>query len=176
MQNSNNMNKYSITIHFNDILKFSQDICKYISAGTVILLEGELGSGKTTLSRYIIRNIFQDHKMEIKSPTFSILEYYKSNNLYNTAIYHYDLYRIKHYTELEEINILENILSTSSIVIIEWPQIAHKLLEEFRERIIHIQISHTESTHNEEHTLKRQLTIYTTEDICMKPLTCNKRQ
>lgn len=141
-----------VHINFGNLSEFAKSICKQITIGTIILLEGDLGSGKTTLSRYIIKSIFNNNTIEIKSPTFSILEYYKFNN---TTLCHYDLYRIKHKIELEEINILDNILS--SITIIEWPQIANDILTKFADQTIRIQISQDRSIDTE-----RKLKIITT--------------
>ena len=86
------------------------------------MIKGELGAGKTTLSRFIINNLFFLNKINnpdsIKSPTYPILITY---NLNSYEIYHYDFYRIKNITELEELDFFENI--QNSITLIEWPEL-----------------------------------------------------
>ena len=86
------------------------------------MLEGELGTGKTTFSRYVINNLHSLKKISkpntINSPTYPILLTY---NLDSYEIYHYDLYRIKNTNELEELDFFENI--KGNITLIEWPNL-----------------------------------------------------
>jgi len=97
-------------------------LCDNLKVGDVIMLEGELGVGKTTLSRLIINNLHSLNNIKrpnsINSPTFPILLTYDLNSY---EIYHYDLYRIKNIKELEELDFFENI--KNSITLIEWPEI-----------------------------------------------------
>ena len=86
------------------------------------MLKGELGVGKTFFSKLIINNLYSLNNIEnphsINSPTFPILLTY---NLNYYEIYHYDLYRIKNFEELEELGFFENI--RNSITLIEWPDL-----------------------------------------------------
>ncbi len=86
------------------------------------MLKGELGSGKTTLSRFIIKNLYKLNRQEypetIISPTYPILVTY---NLVSYEIFHYDFYRIKDTKELLELDFIENI--DKNITIIEWPEL-----------------------------------------------------
>ena len=97
-------------------------LCDNLKVGDVVMLQGELGVGKTTLSRLIINNLHSLNNIErpnsINSPTFPILLTY---DLKSYEIYHYDLYRIKNIRELEELDFFENI--KHSITLIEWPEI-----------------------------------------------------
>ena len=99
-------------------LKFS----KRLKAGDILLLQGDLGSGKTTLARFLINNLYLLKNLprpnSIKSPTYPILLTY---NLNDYEIYHYDLYRIKNFRELEELDFFENL--NNNITFIEWPEI-----------------------------------------------------
>ena len=99
-------------------LKFS----KRLKAGDILLLQGDLGSGKTTLARFLINNLYLLKNLprpnSIKSPTYPILLTY---NLNDYEIYHYDLYRIKSIKELEQLDFFENF--NNSITLIEWPEI-----------------------------------------------------
>ena len=88
----------------------------------ILFLKGELGSGKTTFSRFIINNLHVKKNIlkpdSINSPTFPILLSY---NLNSYEIHHYDFYRIKSLKEVEELDFFENF--KNSISIIEWPEI-----------------------------------------------------
>ena len=86
------------------------------------MLQGELGVGKTTFSRFIINELYFKNNIKkpnlISSPTYPILLTY---DLSSFEIYHYDLYRIKDQKELRELDIFENI--KNSITLIEWPEL-----------------------------------------------------
>ena len=81
-----------------------------------LCLNGDLGSGKTTFSRYLIKSLLgKKLDEEIPSPTFTLLQIYESPNV---NIHHYDFYRLKRVEELVELNFSESI--TGNICIIEW--------------------------------------------------------
>ena len=96
--------------------------CKNIKVGDVLMLKGELGVGKTTLSRFIINNLYLLNNRSkpdiINSPTYPILLTY---DIGSYEVFHYDFYRIKNIKELEELEFFENI--KNSITIIEWPEL-----------------------------------------------------
>ncbi len=83
---------------------------------TVICLNGNLGSGKTTFIRYFIRNFFKGLEIkEIPSPTFTLLQVYEHDG---HTINHYDFYRLKNSSELFELNFGEAV--TDDVCLIEW--------------------------------------------------------
>ena len=83
---------------------------------TVICLNGDLGSGKTTFTRYFIRNFFKGLEIkEIPSPTFTLLQVYEHDG---HIINHYDFYRLKNSSELFELNFGEAV--ADDICLIEW--------------------------------------------------------
>lgn len=87
-------------------------------ASLVIFLNGNLGAGKTTLVRSIVRSLGYNGK--VKSPSYSLVEEY--NNLKNiNEFFHFDLYRLEDPEELEFLGIREYLSKPSSISVIEWP-------------------------------------------------------
>ena len=89
---------------------------------TVFHFQGEIGAGKTTLIRSLLRNLGVDGP--IKSPTFSIVEPYLVNDF---PIYHFDLYRLVDPMELEYLG-WRDCFSTPSLCCFEWPERAQAYL------------------------------------------------
>lgn len=90
----------------------------------VILFHGDLGAGKTTLIKALVRQLgCQD---EVNSPTFSIVNEYL---LKDDAIFHFDLYRINSEEELLDLG-FEDYLNSNNWIFIEWPEHAMNLLPE----------------------------------------------
>ena len=84
---------------------------------TIILMIGELGSGKTTFIKRLLAYEYDFH--DTSSPTFGLINTY---NTQNRSIFHYDLYRIDKESELDEIGIYDN-LEIEAIHFIEWPEV-----------------------------------------------------
>lgn len=87
-----------------------------LAGGGSLHLEGELGTGKTTFARALLRALGVDGR--IKSPTYSLVEPYQAGNL---AIHHLDLYRIADPSELEWLG-LDALWQPGSLVLVEWPE------------------------------------------------------
>ena len=98
--------------------RFAQDLALAISVGDCITLSGDLGAGKTTLARAIIRSIADDEHYEVPSPTFTLVQTYELR----LTIGHFDLYRIGDPEEIYELG-LDEVLE-SGVALIEWPQMA----------------------------------------------------
>ena len=121
------MKEETLTLDLSGLEQLCEKLSQNLDRGNILCLFGELGSGKTTFARSIIRSIYKKQNSEaphsIKSPSFPILITYEVNNI---EIYHYDLYRISNTSELFELNIFENL--DNSITLIEWPEIILKEL------------------------------------------------
>ncbi|MEQ1553066.1 MAG: tRNA (adenosine(37)-N6)-threonylcarbamoyltransferase complex ATPase subunit type 1 TsaE [Ferruginibacter sp.] len=111
-------------VHFllEEINKVAQNFIKEIGQKKVIALHGQMGAGKTTFVHAICNAL--DIKSAVSSPTFSIINEYKSNN--GNIIYHLDLYRLKN--EQEAINAgVEDCFYSGNLCLVEWPEITPEL-------------------------------------------------
>ena len=101
--------------------EFAENLSSNFDGGEDIFLYGDMGVGKTTFVRYFINKIQINDKLaisEVTSPTFNLLNEYKTNNL---VIKHYDLFRIKNNSEINDLDIFEK--NKNIITLVEWPQI-----------------------------------------------------
>ena len=101
--------------------QISKKISQKLKNGDCVFLIGEIGVGKTTLTRHLINNIQSQNGLketEVLSPTFNLLYEYEIKDL---KIMHYDLYRIKKAEELEHLGIFSE--NEKTIKIVEWPDL-----------------------------------------------------
>jgi len=99
----------------------SKQIADNVSKEDCIFLYGEIGTGKTTFSRYFINYLQKKEKIqetEVLSPTFNLLYEYEIKKF---KIMHYDLYRLKTFEETKQLGIFE--VNKKTIKIIEWPEL-----------------------------------------------------
>lgn len=98
------------------MLAYGEALAPTLPRTGIVFLEGDLGAGKTTLARGILRGLgFTGH---VKSPTYTLVEPYGFSGI---RVYHFDFYRIKDPRELEFIG-LEEILDEEALKLIEWPE------------------------------------------------------
>ncbi|MFY9805630.1 MAG: tRNA (adenosine(37)-N6)-threonylcarbamoyltransferase complex ATPase subunit type 1 TsaE [Candidatus Acidiferrales bacterium] len=93
-----------------------REIAARLKAPALILLSGDLGAGKTTLTKGIAAGLGAAREDDVTSPTFTLVHKYEGS----TRVYHVDLYRIEDQHDLETLG-LEDLFSERAVVIVEWP-------------------------------------------------------
>ena len=117
------MEEYIISKGENETIKLGKYIAKEAKSSQLILLQGELGSGKTRLVKGMAKAL--NLKDDVSSPTYNLVNEYRGD----IALYHFDLYRLDN--EMDLINIgFEDYLYREGIIVIEWPELAFDFINE----------------------------------------------
>jgi len=103
---------------------FGAELLRILPKKCLIFLNGNLGAGKTTLTRGLLRAA--GHKGAVKSPTYTLVEEYE---LESCKVFHFDLYRVNDAEELEWIGI-RDYLEQQCLCFIEWPELGKGYLPE----------------------------------------------
>ena len=146
------MTKVIVTSNENETMAAGGELAKEIlriqsDRSIIVFLEGELGAGKTTFTKGILKGL--DYQELVKSPTYNLVEIHETKN---HKVFHFDLYRISEPIELEEIGIEEYLKELGSVSIFEWPKNGEAVLPS---PDFHIQISYKDTDQNS----KRELSI-----------------
>lgn len=106
-----------VTHSSEETIQFGRDLGAQLEPPVLVLLSGELGAGKTTLTKGIVSGAGAVSEDEVTSPTFTLVHKYGNGS----RIYHVDLYRIGDSHDLETLG-LEDVLSEPGVVLVEWPE------------------------------------------------------
>ncbi len=106
-----------ITHSAEETIAWGRELAKKLKPPVLVLLSGELGSGKTTLTKGIVAGLNAATEDQVTSPTFTLIHEYGSGQ----KVFHGDLYRIANFHDLETLG-LEDIFARPAIVILEWSE------------------------------------------------------
>ncbi len=98
------------------MLRFGAQLADALEGRGAVLISGDLGAGKTTLCRGLLRQM--GHEGSVKSPTFTLVEPYEIEGV---CVYHFDLYRLGHPDELDYVGI-DEYFSNETLCLVEWPE------------------------------------------------------
>ena len=111
------MAKHEILTHSSEeTIERGRSIGAQLKPPALILLWGDLGAGKTTLTKGIVAGMGAVEAQEVTSPTFTLVHKYGRE----ARVYHVDLYRITDFNDLETLG-LEDVLAEPGVVLVEWP-------------------------------------------------------
>jgi tRNA threonylcarbamoyladenosine biosynthesis protein TsaE len=106
-----------ITQSAEETITWGRELAKRLQPPMLVLLSGELGSGKTTLTKGIVAGLRAASEDEVTSPTFALVHEYGRGQ----KVFHGDLYRIESLHNFETLG-LEDVFATPAIVILEWSE------------------------------------------------------
>jgi len=109
-----------VTRSFEETILRGREIGSQLKPPVLVLLSGDLGAGKTTLTKGIAGGLDAASEDEVTSPTFTLVHRYDRG----VRVYHVDLYRITDFRDLETLG-LEDVFAEQAVVIVEWPEKAH---------------------------------------------------
>lgn len=111
------MDEEVITHSAEETTAWGREFAKRLQAPMLVLLSGELGSGKTTLTKGIVAGLGAATEEDVTSPTFTLVHEYGSGR----KVYHGDLYRIANFHDFETLG-LEDAFDQPGIIILEWSE------------------------------------------------------
>ena len=113
------MASHSLTLRLPDeaaTIVLGHELAPLLVPGMVVWLDGDLGAGKTTLTRALLRAL--GHSGPVRSPTYTLVEVYVVSSIY---WYHFDFYRINHPEEFEDAGLGEYFRG-DAVCLVEWPE------------------------------------------------------
>lgn len=100
-----------------ELVSFGSTLAGTLAPGDVVLLQGQVGAGKTSLARSIIQAMLVEAE-DIPSPTFTLVQTYDTHH---GPLWHVDLYRLTSISEIEELGLFEAF--DTAICLVEWPEL-----------------------------------------------------
>ena len=100
-----------------ETIEKGRELARQLKPPVVVLLSGELGSGKTTLTKGIVSGLGAASEEEVTSPSFTLVHVFHDH----CKVYHVDLYRVEDFHDLETLA-LEDVLAESAVVVVEWSE------------------------------------------------------
>ncbi len=125
------------------MIKLGKEIASKLKGGNIVLLYGDLGAGKTTLTKGIANYFGID---DVVSPTFTLMQEYQVNKPASTQVskfIHIDTYRLENEEDLIEIGAEDYLGDENTICIVEWPEKIEGLLK--NKKVLNIKIEHSEN-------------------------------
>ena len=111
-----------------ELISIGQKLGRLLNSGDIIVLSGDLGAGKTTLTKGIAKGL--DVSQMIKSPTYTIVREYEGR----LPLYHLDVYRIGDIEEMDEIG-YEDYVFGEGVCLIEWANLIEEILPDHYQKI-----------------------------------------
>jgi tRNA threonylcarbamoyladenosine biosynthesis protein TsaE len=109
-----------------DTKELARGLAKKLKPGDVLALYGDLGSGKTTFTAFLVEAL--GIPARVQSPTFVVVRKYEGGKGLVKTVNHIDLYRLTDQREVEDIGIEELIAEKDHVAVIEWPELAEGYL------------------------------------------------
>ena len=127
-----------------ETFELARKIGEKLEEGDILALSGELGSGKTCFTGGIARGLGVDENYQITSPTFTLINEYPAR----CRLFHFDVYRLSEYSELDDLG-YDEFISGKGVVVIEW---AEKIAEMIPKKAVFIKFEYIDEN-------KRKITI-----------------
>lgn len=113
------MNEEVTTHSAEETMHWGRDLAKRLQPPILVLLTGDLGSGKTTFTKGIVAGLGAAAEDEVTSPTFTLVHVYGATDA--EKVYHADLYRIENFHDFETLG-LEDVFAKPAVIILEWSE------------------------------------------------------
>jgi len=110
-----------ITCSAEETTSWGRQFAARLKAPIAVLLSGELGSGKTTLTKGIVSGLGAASEEEVTSPTFTLVHIYGGAQRPVSKVYHVDLYRIENFHDFETLG-MEDVFEEPGVLIVEWAE------------------------------------------------------
>lgn len=112
------MSEEIITHSAEETTAWGREFAKRLKAPVLVLLTGDLGTGKTTLTKGIVSGLGAANEDDVTSPTFTLVHVYGGKS---AKVYHADLYRIESFRDFETLG-MEDMFATPAVAILEWSE------------------------------------------------------